>query len=168
MACPSWTTTSPLTSAQWQRPLMGCPWMRCVCMYIRMCTCMLPYIRMRTYLHVKCDHTPHMPACTFIGRAKRAPHGWYICDFNIYINYIYIIIYGTYVGVCVTPLFFFLRRALCAVQSSCTVLFRCARPTHALHASSTYMHTYVHCTYIHACTLRSCTCTCTCTHGYVC
>ena len=38
-------------------------------------------------------------------------------------------------GLC-DPLFFFLRRALCAVQSSCTVLFRCARPTHALHASS--------------------------------
>ena len=64
-----------------------------------------------------------------IGRAKRAPHGWYICDFNI-------CIYGTYVGVCVTPFFFFLRRALCAVQSSCTVFFGCARPTHALHASS--------------------------------
>ena len=44
--------------------------------------------------------------------------------------------YRTYVGVCVTPFFFFLRRALCTVQSSCTVLFRCARPTHALHASS--------------------------------
>ena len=41
-------------------------------------------------------------------------------------------------GLC-GPLFFFLRRALCAVQSSCTVLFRCARPTHALHASSTYV-----------------------------
>ena len=38
-------------------------------------------------------------------------------------------------GLCDPP-FFFLRRALCAVQSSCTVLFRCARPTHALHASS--------------------------------
>ena len=38
-------------------------------------------------------------------------------------------------GLC-DPFFFFLRRALCAVQSSCTVLFRCARPTHALHASS--------------------------------
>ena len=44
--------------------------------------------------------------------------------------------YRTYVGVCVIPPFFFLRRALCAVQSSCTVLLRCARPTHALHASS--------------------------------
>ena len=41
-------------------------------------------------------------------------------------------------GLCDPP-FFFLRRALCAVQSSCTVLFRCARPTHALHASSIYM-----------------------------
>ena len=38
-------------------------------------------------------------------------------------------------GLCDPP-FFFLRRALCAVQSSCTVLFRCARPTRALHASS--------------------------------
>ena len=38
-------------------------------------------------------------------------------------------------GLCDPP-FFFLRRALCAVQSSCTMLFRCARPTHALHASS--------------------------------
>ena len=38
-------------------------------------------------------------------------------------------------GLCDPP-FFFLRRALCTVQSSCTVLFRCARPTHALHASS--------------------------------
>ena len=41
-------------------------------------------------------------------------------------------------GLC-DPFFFFLRHALCAVQSSCTVLFRCARPTHALHAPSTYM-----------------------------
>ena len=41
-------------------------------------------------------------------------------------------------GLCDPP-FFFLRRALCAVQSSCTVLFRCARPTHALHASSLSM-----------------------------
>ena len=46
------------------------------------------------------------------------------------------------------PPFFFLRRVLCAVQSSCTVLFRCARPTHALHASSikpwcVLFHTYV-------------------------
>ena len=41
-------------------------------------------------------------------------------------------------GLC-DPLFFFLRRALCAVQSSCTVLFRCARPTHALHASSSVL-----------------------------
>ena len=53
--------------------------------------------------------------------------------------------YRTYVGVCVTPLFFFLWRALCAVQSSCTVLFRCARPTHALHASSSF----VLCTFVH-------------------
>ena len=43
-------------------------------------------------------------------------------------------------GLCGPP-FFFLRRALCAVQSSCTVLFRCARPTHALHASSNYGRT---------------------------
>ena len=72
-----------------------------------------------------------------IGRAKRAPHGRYIWDFS----YIIIYYYHTYVGVCVTPFFFFLRRALCAVQSSCTVLFRCARPTHALHASSYYTNT---------------------------
>ena len=39
------------------------------------------------------------PPDWIIGRAKRAPHGWYICDFNIYV-------YGTYVGVCVTPFFF--------------------------------------------------------------
>ena len=50
------------------------------------------------------------------------------------IFHIYIIIVRT--SGFVWPPFFFLRRVLCAVQSSCTVLFRCARPTHALHASS--------------------------------
>ena len=49
--------------------------------------------------------------------------------------FIYYILSYVRRGLC-SPLFFFLRRALCAVQSSCTVLFRCARPTHALHASS--------------------------------
>ena len=67
-------------------------------------------------------------------------HGRYIWDFS------YIIIVRR--GLC-DPLFFFLRRALCAVQSSCTVLFRCARSTHALHASSyTVCST---CTYLNAC-----------------
>ena len=49
--------------------------------------------------------------------------------------FIYILLSYVRRGLC-DPLFFFLWRALCAVQSSCTVLFRCARPTHALHASS--------------------------------
>ena len=40
-------------------------------------------------------------------------------------------------GLCDPP-FFFLWRVLCAVQSSCTVLLRCTRPTHALHAPSSY------------------------------
>ena len=66
-----------------------------------------------------------------IGRAKRAPHGRYIWDFS----YNYILLSYVRRGLC-DPFFFFLRRALCAVQSSCTVLFRCACPTHALHGSS--------------------------------
>ena len=88
-------------------------------------------------VHALCSFAalaPHMPCMlpVLLGeRSEPAPH---ICDFNIYI-YIYIYNY-TYVGVCVTPFFFFLRRALCTVQSSCTVLVRCARPTHALHAPS--------------------------------
>ena len=45
------------------------------------------------------------------GRAKRAPHGWYICDFS----YIYYYYYRTYVGVCVTPFFF---SSTCAVRSA--------------------------------------------------
>ena len=65
--------------------------------------------------------------------ASEASPTWMV---HLRFQYIYII-YIWYVrrGSC-DPLFFFLRRALCAVQSSCTVLFRCARPTHALHASS--------------------------------
>ena len=53
----------------------------------------------------------------FIGRAKRAPHGRYIWDFSYIIIY-----YRTYVGVCVTPLFFFfgVRCAQYKVHAQCS------------------------------------------------
>ena len=72
--------------------------------------------------------------CNYINWANEASPTWMV-HLRFFIYYYY----RTYVGVCVTPFFFFLRRALCAVQSSCTVLFRCARPTHALHASGNYV-----------------------------
>ena len=52
-----------------------------------------------------------------IGRAKRAPHGRYIWDFSYIIIY-----YRTYVGVCVTPLFFFfgVRCAQYKVHAQCS------------------------------------------------
>ena len=74
--------------------------------------------------------------------ASEASPTWAIhMGFSIY----YYILSYVRRGLC-DPLFFFLRRALCAVQSSCTVLFRCARPTHALHASSYYY--YILSTYV--------------------
>ena len=69
--------------------------------------------------------------------ASEASPTWMVhLRFFIYYYYYYYYYYRTYVGGLCDPLFFFLRRALWAVQSSCTVLLRCARPTHALHAPS--------------------------------
>ena len=76
------------------------------------------------FFGVRCAQYKVHAQCSFAALAPHMP-----CMLLVYIL--------SYVrrGLC-DPLFFFLRRALCAVQSSCTVLFRCARPTHALHASS--------------------------------
>ena len=69
--------------------------------------------------------------------ASEASPTWAI-HLGFFIYYYYILSYVRR-GLCDPP-FFFLQRALCAVQSSCTVLFRCARPTHALHASSNIVY----------------------------
>ena len=89
-------------------------------------------------VHAQCSFAalaPHMPCMLLVYYwASEASPTWAI-HLGFFIYY-YILSYVRR-GLCDPP-FFFLRRALCAVQSSCTVLFRCARPTHALHASSYY------------------------------
>ena len=61
-------------------------------------------------------HNDHV-VTNIIGRAKRAPHGRYICDFSYIVYY-----YRTYVGVCVTPffLFFSVRCAQYKVHAQCS------------------------------------------------
>ena len=98
---------------------------------------------------------------SIIGRAKRAPHGRYIWDFSYIIIY-----YRTYVGVCVTPLFFFfgVRCAQYKVHAQCSFAALAPHMPCMLLVISIYQskqqsrmtarHTKGVCVLLHACTIR--------------
>ena len=125
-------------------------------------------------------HNDHV-VTNIIGRAKRAPHGRYMCDFSYIVYY-----YRTYVGVCVTPffLFFSVRCAQYKVHAQCSfaalaphmpcmLLVICMHAQIGIEDSHPYVRMFtiiimlVRVGHVRTCTVYALENICTCMHVYI-